>query len=298
MLNTSCNLSLSMLFAGYTRVESWWNFQNIISPFYRLYYIKDGHAKVYLNNKCYELSANQLFLIPKFTFHSYECDDFMSHYYICLFDDLTGGSSILNPSTLNLQLPATSIDMELIQRYMDLNPHKSLTAVDPQQYDNEKIVYTKTRTSSSPYSQIIESNGILLQLFSRFVTEESMKRTTSGNSYERLDIVIQHINKNLDQHISILELSGLMCITPDHFSKIFKRVIGIPPCEYIQMKRIERAQALLLTSRKSITEIGEQVGIYNSAQFSRLFTKTVQCSPREYRKMQQINEAQKREPIT
>ncbi len=283
-----------MLYAGSIRVEKWWNFQNIISPFYRLYYIQDGHAKVYLNNKSYELSPNQLFLIPKFTFHSYECDNFMTHYYICLFDDLTGGSSIPNPSNLNLQLPATSMELKLIQRYIELNPDKSLTAVDPQQYDNENIVYTKIRTNSSRYSQIVESNGILLQLLSRFITEESMKQTAPGNSYERLDIVIQHINKNLDKHISILELSDLMCITPDHFSKIFKKVIGIPPCEYIQMKRIERAQALLLTSRKSITEIAEQVGICNPAQFSRLFTKTVQCSPREYRKMQQINEVQKR----
>ena len=32
----------------------------------------------------------------------------------------------------------------------------------------------------------------------------------------------------------------------------------MPPCEYIQMKRIERAQTLLLTSHMSIIEIAEK----------------------------------------
>ena len=80
-----------------------------------------------------------------------------------------------------------------------------------------------------------------------------------------------------------------MCITPDHFSKVFKRIIGMPPCEYIQMKRIERAQTLLLTSHMSIIEIAEKVGITNLSQFSRLFSKMVRCSPREYR-VKQFNE--------
>ena len=106
--------------------------------------------------------------------------------------------------------------------------------------------------------------------------------------YEKLDVAIQYINKHLDRRISVSALADLMCITSDHFSKVFKRIIGMPPCEYIQMKRIERAQTLLLTSHMSIIEIAEKVGISNLSQFSRLFSKMVRCSPREYR-LRQFN---------
>lgn len=276
-----------MLFAGFKRVGSWWNFKNVISPFHRIYYIESGKGKVYIGNVPYELSANQLFIIPKFTPHSYECENFMDHYYICLFDDLTGGIGIPNPTQMRLQLSASPMDIALMKRYMELNPHKSLTAVDPQRYDNEHIQYeNKADINPSRYSQAVESSGILLQLFSRFLTEESMRRTTANNSYEKLDVAIQFINRNLDKRISIVTLSDLMCLTSDHFSKLFKKIIGMPPCEYIQMKRIERAQALLLTSHQNITQIAESVGIDNPAQFSRLFTKVAQCSPREYRTRQ------------
>ena len=98
------DLSLPLLYADYSRVETWWNYQDVISPFYRLYLITKGKGKVYINQKGYELLPGQLFLIPKFAFHSYECDDFMEHYYICFFDETKGGKGISNPMKMDLQI--------------------------------------------------------------------------------------------------------------------------------------------------------------------------------------------------
>ena len=285
--NTTYTFSLSMLYAGFKRVENWWNFRNVIGPFYRLYYIENGRGRVYINNVVYDLLPGQLFLIPKFAFHSYECDDFMDHYYICFFDDLNGVPGVLNPLQLNLQPEAAPMDFSLIKRYLELNPYKSLQVVDPQSYDNTKSLYeNRTEKNLSQLSHTIESHGILLQLFSRFITEASMSQLHGSNSYIKLDEVIQYIHKNLDKRITVIELSERMCLTPDHFSKVFKKIIGVPPCEYIQMKRIERAQAMLISSKLNIMQIAECVGIYNPAQFTRLFSKLTQCSPREYRAKQ------------
>lgn len=292
MQETYNNLSLSLLYTGFKRVESWWNFKDVISPFYRLYYIKQGNGTVYMNQTSYQLEAGQLFLIPKFTFHSYECDGFMDHYYICFFDDTPGEKGISNPLNLNLHTQATPLDLALIERYMELNRGRTLPASDPKHYDNDRIIYQKSkRTALSRFSSSIESNGILLQLFSRFITEASLLSQTANNPYEKLDIVIHHINKNLDKRITVSDLADMMCITSDHFSKIFKKVVGMPPCEYLQMKRIERAQTLLLTTQQTILQIADKVGINNLSQFSRLFSKLTHCSPREYRAQQKQNEA-------
>lgn len=283
-------LSLPLLYADYCRVESWWNYQDVISPFYRLYLITKGKGRVYINQKVYELLPGQLFFIPKFAFHSYACDDFMEHYYICFFDETTGGKGISNPMKMNFQLEATPMDYALMERFMILNPHKSLPAFDPKQYDNDQNVYTKEEDASiSAFPGLVESNGILLQLFSRFITEECLLFPEANSVYEKLDVVLQYINKHLDQRITVGGLADQMCITPDHFTKVFKRIIGMPPCEYMQMKRIERAQTLLLTSHLSVQEVAEKTGIGNLSQFSRLFSKLVRCSPREYR-TRQLNE--------
>lgn len=273
-----------MIYAGFKRVGTWWNYKNVISPFYRLYYIEKGCGRVYVNNQGYDLTPNTLFLIPKFTFHSYECSDFMDHYYICFFDDLAGNTGIPNPQRMNLKVAAHGRDADLIKRYLELNPNRQLEVSDPQRYDNNRTVYRRqTDEGSFPSARAMESTGILLQLFSRFVTEESVRKATANGLYGKLDRVVQYVNKNLDKRIPVSELSDLMCLHPDYFSRVFKKIMGMPPCEYIQMKRIERAQALLMTTGMSITQIAESVGIFSPSQFTRLFIKMAQCSPKEYR---------------
>ncbi|MGN1237345.1 MAG: hypothetical protein ACI4UW_00310 [Muribaculaceae bacterium] len=39
-------ISLLPIFAGAKLVGSWWNFKNVVSPFYRLYYVNSGSARV------------------------------------------------------------------------------------------------------------------------------------------------------------------------------------------------------------------------------------------------------------
>ncbi len=110
-----------MIYAGYHCAGKEWCYENIISPFSRLYLINEGKAAVYMNKKKYELSPGELFIIPKFTFHTYECDNFMNHYYICFFDQLIGGRSLFENTTIRYQLPAKEIDRMLMLRFLELN---------------------------------------------------------------------------------------------------------------------------------------------------------------------------------
>ncbi|MDR3712082.1 MAG: helix-turn-helix domain-containing protein, partial [Puia sp.] len=56
------------------------------------------------------------------------------------------------------------------------------------------------------------------------------------------------------------------------------------PLEYIQQKRIERAQLLLATTGHSLQEIANRVGLPNISYFSRLFTRTTKKTPAVFRK--------------
>ena len=174
--------SLSMIYTGYKQVGTWWNYKNVISPFYRLYYIESGKGRVYIGTTAYDLTPGTLFLIPKFAFHSYECDQTMDHYYICFFDDLLDGKGVPHPSALQVRTAARETDAALMRRYLDLNPMKQLTVSDPQHYDNNRTLYPSQDETPvlSRFSQQMESEGILLQLFSRFITDESIKGDKSA----------------------------------------------------------------------------------------------------------------------
>lgn len=276
---------LAMFYTGFKQVGTWWNYKNIISPFHRLYYVEKGHAKVYINGTPYNLVPDTLFLIPKFTLHSYECTQFMSHYYICFFDNLTNNA--INNLPLALKVEPHAFDLKLVKRYLSLNPNRDIKNSAPKYYDNNRFLHTlQYEKSSTNLENQIESQGILLQLFSRFITDTTSEKILTRNSYERLDSIIYYINTNLNKRITIVALATQMCLSADHFSKVFKKILGVSPNEYIQIKRIERAQFLLLTSNMSIIEIAEEVGIYHPSQFTRLFKKVAKCLPKDYRAKQ------------
>lgn len=278
-------LSLHMIYAGYYEVGKEWCYRNVLSPFSRLYLIDKGEAWIYMNKKKYKLEAGDLFIIPKFTYHTYECEDYMSHYYICFLDQMVGGRSLFEYVHLCNKVKASSFDRYLIEKFVKLNPGYQISNPDPKKYDNKAELFSLNKKQSVLHLQsTLESNGILLQLFSRFITSENTEASYRENQHKSMNKVFSYIDVHLAGGIHVKDLADIMCMSVDHFTRIFKLVNGMTPNQYIQLKRIERAQTLMLLSDMSVKEIAEEVGVPNLSQFSKLFRKHLGVSPREYGK--------------
>lgn len=69
-----------------------------------------------------------------------------------------------------------------------------------------------------------------------------------------------------------------------HFSRTFKRELGVSFIEYVTRQRIERAKALLDTPGTKTWEIAERIGYQEYAHFAKVFRKYTGLTPSEYRK--------------
>ena len=69
-----------------------------------------------------------------------------------------------------------------------------------------------------------------------------------------------------------------------YFVKLFRKTMGLSFLEYVNYKKIKRAERILLTKDLSIAQVGEEIGMTNMAHFYKMFKKHNQCSPNEYRK--------------
>lgn len=273
-------LSLQMIYAGYSKVGTEWCYRNVVSPFTRLYLIDEGHASVYMNRQEYELKEGDLFIIPKYTFHEYNCPESMGHYYICFLDQLIGGRNPFEYANIDYCPKASELDKHLMKRFLELNPHCALGDSNPLTYDNRPELFSINREKpTGEFKKDIESSGILLLLFSRFLKEGIR---SFSNIDKRMVQVFNYINNHLEQRITISELAEIMCVTPDHFIRIFKQVNGLTPNKYIRQKRVERAQTLMLSSGMNLTEIAHRVGVPNLSQFSKLFHQQTGISPKLY----------------
>ncbi|MEM6663889.1 MAG: AraC family transcriptional regulator [Pseudomonadota bacterium] len=70
-----------------------------------------------------------------------------------------------------------------------------------------------------------------------------------------------------------------------HFFKLFKMQMGITPNLYLNTLRAEHAIDDLMTTNKSVTDIGLDLGFASQASFTRFFTSNVGIPPTDYRRV-------------
>ena len=120
------------------------------------------------------------------------------------------------------------------------------------------------------------------------------KSSTQKHYQNRINIVWQYIQHNLDKNLSLEEMADVACISPYHFHRIFRAYTGESVNQYSKRLRLERAAAHLQCRSKDITAIGLACGYETSAAFSKAFKQHFSVTPSEYRKLSHSNLSQYR----
>lgn len=81
------------------------------------------------------------------------------------------------------------------------------------------------------------------------------------------------------------DLAREVGLSRPHFFKLFKMQMGITPNLYLNTLRAEHAIDDLMTTRKTITDIGLDLGFASQASFTRFFTSNVGIPPTDYRRV-------------
>ncbi|WP_235929797.1 helix-turn-helix domain-containing protein [Chengkuizengella marina] len=100
----------------------------------------------------------------------------------------------------------------------------------------------------------------------------------------RLKPVLDYVDSHLMDKISIATAAQMVNMSYYHFVKFFKNTIQMTFIEYVNYKKIKKAERMLLTREDSITQIGESINMNNMAHFYKIFKKYNHCSPNEFRK--------------
>jgi AraC family transcriptional regulator of arabinose operon len=87
----------------------------------------------------------------------------------------------------------------------------------------------------------------------------------------RLIDLFNFIKENLSGDLSNKMLAGVAGVSEDYVGQYFKMLTNINPQDYIEYQRMERAVSLLRTTKKSIRDIGREVGYKDTAYFCRRF---------------------------
>lgn len=125
----------------------------------------------------------------------------------------------------------------------------------------------------------------VLELWKQSIQEYyHMCEERSNNSYSKnINKALEYISDNYRKQISVEMVSEHISKTPNYFSTLFKKEIGMSFSEYVNILRIKKAKELMDNSDMLLNEIAEYVGYSNYIYFTQVFKKIEGFSPSKNR---------------
>jgi AraC-like DNA-binding protein len=126
-------------------------------------------------------------------------------------------------------------------------------------------------------------------LASRFVTIGSGRRGTpaepGARDRGRAVQAALWLDAHSDQPVQLEAAAREVGLSPFHFLRLFSRVLGVTPHQYLLRARLRRAARLLAEpdAAPSITEVAYRVGFGDLSNFVRTFHRVAGVSPRRFR---------------
>jgi AraC-like DNA-binding protein len=289
------NFELKLLNIDRCRCDTRWRYRNTNSPFSRLLLIIDGEAQVTHHGKKYILRAGNLHLIPCFAFCDYYTPEWFEFYYVHFTTRVEGGVDLFTIQEYEYGVDAGIRSQALFEHLLYLNPARPYCpyrkiANRLQQFSGNQLNVAifghdfEVKSEQNP-GDIIETDGIMRQLLAPIL--RTAHAYSDKNKYEAMQYfkdALEFIDNNLDKQITLEEIANQCYLSPVYFSNLFYEKLGIRPTQYINQKRIQKIQTLLVCTNKSIKEISEECGFKDTNYFCRIFKKYIGTSPAKYRK--------------
>jgi AraC family transcriptional regulator len=95
--------------------------------------------------------------------------------------------------------------------------------------------------------------------------------------------VEDYVAEHLAEEISVETLAGLVELSPSHFAHVFKETTGMTPLQFVTRGRITRAQQLIRETRRSLIDVGLEVGYSSPSHFAQVFRRVVGVTPTKFR---------------
>jgi len=115
------------------------------------------------------------------------------------------------------------------------------------------------------------------------INADTMSPARGGLPPRILRRVCEYIDGHLEKNVCLDTLAELANLSKYHFSRAFKKSVGIPPHYYLLKRRVQRAQNLLAHTKLPIAEIALAAGFSDQSHFARRFREHVGISPSTYR---------------
>ncbi len=263
--HTDTNSQIALDFCGYEYCRPGHSFGPIARAIPIIHVVLDGKGYLRIGETIYEITGNQIFLLPAGVETFYWADEETPWHYCWIGFHGTSAGGIARRIGLSKEHPVVSIDNAVFienlikntMKYFELNVHDQLM-----------------RT------------GLLCTILAHLIQETR----AGGDQVNELDTempydeyAIRYLQMHFRDKVRINELADKIGISRSYLVKLVKAKINMSPQEYLIKIRMEHAVHYLNHTNDTIREVAASCGYDDSLAFSRAFHQYYGMSPSDFR---------------
>ena len=242
---------------------------------WELIHVSKGEAVVETQNKSSILKSGQLYIHKPYDFHKIKANNTTCNIGIIGFYSKSRSLYSIADQNLDASTYIKSLIVQLINEGMLCLAGKNNI---PPLLQNEKREFA----SSQVVKNLIEL--LLIEIIRSTQRHEQHQANISLTSNDKN--LVQKIKflltKNINNPITLKEISAELNYSVSHLCTSFKKQMGISIMNYFIQLRIERAKQLIIDGKKTIKEISEELNFDTLQYFSYHFKKHTGQSPSQY----------------
>ncbi|MEW6730129.1 MAG: AraC family transcriptional regulator [Acidobacteriota bacterium] len=126
---------------------------------------------------------------------------------------------------------------------------------------------------------------VLLRTWLEARPNSQLELSRVGLVDRRLRRAIEYIHAHYHREVGLAEIADAAFLSEFHFARLFKRITGLTPHQYLAVVRIEESKRLLANTDLAIATISSSVGYASQSHFTKVFRSLNGFTPAEYREL-------------
>ena len=133
------------------------------------------------------------------------------------------------------------------------------------------------------YAQLLEMMMLLRRAYENVSGQTGTSESKQKEYMDKFMDVCSYINEHCTEPLSLDMAADRAGFSRYHFSRLFKQFSGVSFYKYLNKKRIEHAEQMLIDPNLSVTTVSMASGFPTISSFIRMFKQIKGCTPSEYR---------------
>ncbi len=240
---------------------------------HQLIFVKKGAVSVTVGGREYLAEDGTLIILSRFEEHSIKLkSEFYERYYINISSE---SSEALRDNKI-----LSSVLVNRPESFENMVNLAHCPEVFEKLFDNMEKEYREKNIMHKDALDLM-LRMILINLYRIY---PSFFLESTGENTSLIYKIQKDIENNFKDDLSLDEISDKYHISKFHLARMFKRVTGYSPIDYLINCRLSEAKKYLYTTTLPIKQIIDICGFSDESNFSRMFKKKTGFTPSEYRK--------------